>query len=70
MAWRAAVYDQGSSNEKVSENLQSYETLCRWIREKAEADPSITIHVVAPHDATSDQLMELRRAGVRVSFST
>ena len=70
MGWRAAVYDQVSSGEMASENLQSYESLCRWIRERAEEDPSVTIHVVAPHDATSDQLMELRRAGVRVSFAT
>lgn len=69
MAWRASAYDHESSVAKANADLAGYDSLCRWIRERVNEDASVVIHVVAPYDATSEQLSELRRAGVRVSFA-
>lgn len=70
MGWRVAIYTEASTNEEERADLQGYDELCRWIREHAGVNAELSIHVVAPHDAAQDQLLELRRAGVRVSFAT
>ena len=40
---------------------------CNWIRAEFTGE-GVNVHVTAPQDATGDQLQELCRVGVRVTF--
>jgi hypothetical protein len=68
MTWQVTIYDKETSENKANVSLLNFASVCDWIKTADLQGQSVTIHVVAPQDATVDEVQELRRLGVRLSF--